>query len=128
MTETIKEASTPAAAPDPTPAVEDLLRSLKTHTEGLSSREAQRRLAQYGPNQLQRRGDVQWPREPARQLTHPLALLLWDSDSAVRRTRANPPVGRGILGKFRPMAGALDGHAAGRASGQAGRGELSAGS
>ena len=56
MTETIKQASTPAAALDPTEAVEDLLRSLKTRTEGLSSREAQRRLAQYGPNQLQRRG------------------------------------------------------------------------
>jgi len=56
MTETIKLPSTPAAALDPTEAVEDLLRSLKTHTEGLSSREAQRRLAQYGPNQLQRRG------------------------------------------------------------------------
>jgi magnesium-transporting ATPase (P-type) len=77
MTETIKQASTPAAALDPTEAVEDLLRSLKTHTEGLSSREAQRRLAQYGPNQLQRLGGVKWPRELARQLTHPLALLLW---------------------------------------------------
>ena len=56
MTEAINQASTPAAALDPTEAVEDLLRSLKTHTEGLSPREAQRRLAQYGPNQLQRRG------------------------------------------------------------------------
>ena len=77
MTETIKQAPTPAAALDPTEPVEDLLRSLKTHTEGLSSREAQRRLAQYGPNQLQRRGGVQWPRELARQLTHPLAPPLW---------------------------------------------------
>jgi magnesium-transporting ATPase (P-type) len=73
MTETIKQASTPAAALDPTEAVEDLLRSLRTHTEGLSSRGAQRRLA----HQLQRRGGVQWLRELARQLTHPLALLLW---------------------------------------------------
>ena len=77
MTETIKQPSTPAAALDPTEAVEDLLRSLKTHTEGLGSREAQRRLAHYGPNQLQRREDVNWPREPARPLAHPLALLLW---------------------------------------------------
>ncbi len=77
MTETIEQASTPAAATDPTEAVEDLLRSLRTHREGLSSREAQRRLAQYGPNQLQRRGGVTWPRELARQFTHPLALLLW---------------------------------------------------
>ena len=78
MTETITQASTPAAALDPTEAVEDLLRSPKTHTEGLSSREAQRRLAQYGPNQLSPApGGVQWPRELARQLSRPLALLLW---------------------------------------------------
>ncbi len=39
MAETIKQASAPAAALDPTEAVEDLLRSLKSHPEGLSSRE-----------------------------------------------------------------------------------------
>jgi calcium-translocating P-type ATPase len=54
-----------------------LLRDLRTTVHGLSSREAARRLAQYGPNALRRRGGVQWPRELARQLTHPLALLLW---------------------------------------------------
>jgi len=43
----------------------------------LSSTEAQRRLLQYGPNELQRRGGRQWPKELARQFTHPLALLLW---------------------------------------------------
>jgi len=54
-----------------------LLRDLNTTTRGLSAREADRRLVQYGPNALRRRGGVQWPRELARQLTHPLALLLW---------------------------------------------------
>jgi calcium-translocating P-type ATPase len=54
-----------------------LLRDLRTSEQGLSSREAERRLAQYGPNVLTRRGHVRWPREIARQLTHPLALLLW---------------------------------------------------
>jgi calcium-translocating P-type ATPase len=54
-----------------------LLRDLRTSEHGLSSREAERRLAQYGPNVLSRRGHVRWPREIARQLTHPLALLLW---------------------------------------------------
>jgi magnesium-transporting ATPase (P-type) len=54
-----------------------LLRDLRTTEHGLSSREAARRLVRYGPNVLQRRGGVQWPREIARQLTHPLALLLW---------------------------------------------------
>jgi calcium-translocating P-type ATPase len=53
------------------------LRDLRTTGHGLSSREAARRLVQHGPNTLQRRGSVQWPREIARQLTHPLALLLW---------------------------------------------------
>ena len=54
-----------------------LLRDLRTSDQGLSSREAGRRLAQYGPNVLARRAQVRWPREIARQLTHPLALLLW---------------------------------------------------
>ena len=54
-----------------------LLRDLRTSGHGLSSREAQRRLVQYGPNVLTRRRQVRWTREIARQLTHPLALLLW---------------------------------------------------
>jgi calcium-translocating P-type ATPase len=45
--------------------------------DGLSSREAARRLVSHGPNELRRRGRRRWPRELARQLTHPLALLLW---------------------------------------------------
>jgi len=54
-----------------------LLRDLRTSEQGLSSREAARRLVQYGPNVLTRRRPVRWTREIARQLTHPLALLLW---------------------------------------------------
>ena len=45
--------------------------------EGLSSREAARRLVAHGPNELQRRADRRWPRELVKQLVHPLALLLW---------------------------------------------------
>ncbi|HEX6457266.1 MAG TPA: cation-transporting P-type ATPase [Solirubrobacterales bacterium] len=45
--------------------------------EGLSSREAERRLLHYGPNRLERRHGRRWPRQLARQFTHPLALLLW---------------------------------------------------
>ena len=68
----------PAAppTPDPTEAIKLLLRHLRSGTEGLTSREAQRRLVQFGPNELQRRGGRRWPRELARQFTHPLALLL----------------------------------------------------
>ncbi|HET8956781.1 MAG TPA: HAD-IC family P-type ATPase, partial [Solirubrobacterales bacterium] len=45
--------------------------------EGLSSREAARRLLSHGPNRLERRHGRRWPKQLARQFTHPLALLLW---------------------------------------------------
>ena len=45
--------------------------------EGLSSREAARRLVAYGPNELRRRAERRWPRELVKQFVHPLALLLW---------------------------------------------------
>src|SRR5665213_3545379 len=68
----------PAPLPlDPTEAVELLFRHLKSGAHGLSSTEAQRRLVQFGPNELERRGGRRWPRELARQFTHPLALLLF---------------------------------------------------
>jgi magnesium-transporting ATPase (P-type) len=67
----------PSGGLDPTEAVEALLRDLRTGRTGLSTDEAERRLIQYGPNVLKRRGGRRWPREVARQLTHPLALLLW---------------------------------------------------
>jgi calcium-translocating P-type ATPase len=62
---------------EPTEQIELLLRDLRSSPQGLSTAEAQRRLIQYGPNELTRRGGLNWPRELARQLTHPLALLLW---------------------------------------------------
>ncbi|HTZ86811.1 MAG TPA: cation-transporting P-type ATPase [Solirubrobacteraceae bacterium] len=69
--------STDPGAPDAEQAAKLLLRDLRTGEHGLSSAEAARRLAQYGANELQRRGGARWPGELARQLTHPLALLLW---------------------------------------------------
>ncbi|WP_034288175.1 cation-translocating P-type ATPase [Amycolatopsis benzoatilytica] len=62
---------------DPTEQVDRLLRDLRSSRSGLSTREAQRRLVHSGPNELRRRGGRRWPRELARQFTHPLALLLW---------------------------------------------------
>ncbi|MGZ4236170.1 MAG: cation-transporting P-type ATPase, partial [Solirubrobacteraceae bacterium] len=53
------------ATPDPTEAVELLLRHLRSGADGLTSREAQRRLVQFGPNELRRRGGRRWPRELA---------------------------------------------------------------
>ena len=66
-----------AVALDPEEAADRLLRDLRSAAEGLSTREAQRRLLQYGPNTLRRQRKRRWPAELARQFTHPLALLLW---------------------------------------------------
>jgi magnesium-transporting ATPase (P-type) len=62
---------------DPTERVDLLMRDLRASPLGLSAAEAERRLIQYGPNELRRRGGRRWPGELARQLVHPLALLLW---------------------------------------------------
>jgi calcium-translocating P-type ATPase len=67
----------PGAAIDPEEGRDRLLRDLRTGLDGLTTTEARRRLLQYGPNSLQRRGGRHWPKELARQFTHPLALLLW---------------------------------------------------
>jgi calcium-translocating P-type ATPase len=66
-----------AVALDPEEAADRLLRDLRSAPDGLSTREAQRRLLQHGPNTLRRRHTRRWPAELARQFTHPLALLLW---------------------------------------------------
>jgi calcium-translocating P-type ATPase len=68
---------TRATAVDPTEALERLMRDLGATPSGLSSREAERRLLQFGTNELRRRGGRRWPGELLRQFTHPLALLLW---------------------------------------------------
>ena len=70
-------ATAESASLDPEERIDSLLRDLRSARAGLSSREAERRLVQYGPNVLRRRGKMRWPRELLRQFTHPLALLLW---------------------------------------------------
>ncbi|BBY08243.1 cation-translocating P-type ATPase [Mycobacterium noviomagense] len=62
---------------DPEETADLLLRDLHSTPEGLSETEAKRRLLQFGPNELQRRRGREWPQALVRQLTHPLALLLW---------------------------------------------------
>jgi calcium-translocating P-type ATPase len=57
--------------------VQPAARTHRTGPEGLSSREAERRLLHVGPNRLERRHGRRWPKQLARQFTHPLALLLW---------------------------------------------------
>jgi len=61
---------------DPREPLDKLFRDLDSRPDGLSEREAARRLVVYGPNTLIRREGSRWPGELARQFTHPLALLL----------------------------------------------------
>jgi magnesium-transporting ATPase (P-type) len=61
---------------DPREPLAALFRDLRSSPEGLSAREADRRLLVYGPNELSRRGRRRWPGELAGQFTHPLAVLL----------------------------------------------------
>ncbi len=65
-----------AGDPDPLEPLGQLYRDLRSSADGLSGREAARRLEVYGPNELARRGGRRWPGELGRQFTHPLALLL----------------------------------------------------
>jgi len=81
---------------DATEGVELLLRDLRSSREGLSSTEAERRAVQFGQNELSRRGGPRWPRELARQLTHPLALLLWLA-AALSFAVGNQTVGIAVL-------------------------------
>jgi calcium-translocating P-type ATPase len=66
----------PATA-DPRESIDRLLRDVRSRPEGLTSREAARRLLTHGPNELRRRAGRHWPRQLGRQFVHPLALLLW---------------------------------------------------
>jgi len=61
---------------NPLEPLAQLLRDLRASTDGLSGREAARRLQVSGPNELARRGGRRWPRELASQFTQPLAVLL----------------------------------------------------
>ena len=62
---------------DPEERIDLLLRHLGTQREGLSDREAARRLEQHGPTEIRRRQGPSRLRELGRQFTYPLALLLW---------------------------------------------------
>jgi calcium-translocating P-type ATPase len=58
-------------------AVVRLLHDLHSSAGGLTSREAERRLAVHGRNALPAVARRSWVRDITYQLTHPLALLLW---------------------------------------------------
>ncbi len=67
----------PTLPGDPREPIDRLLRDLGVRTEGLSEREAARRLLAYGSNELRSGRGREWPRQVLNQLVHPLALLLW---------------------------------------------------
>lgn len=81
MTEAATRPPSPAGglppSPDPLEPLPLLRRELGTGPSGLSAREAARRLAVYGPNEVRRKARTSLGRELVRQLVHPLALLLW---------------------------------------------------
>ncbi|WP_069173963.1 cation-translocating P-type ATPase [Streptomyces griseus] len=63
--------------PDPRESLPRLREELGTGDRGLSGREAARRLAVYGANEVPVKAESSIGRELVRQLAHPLALLLW---------------------------------------------------
>jgi calcium-translocating P-type ATPase len=62
---------------DATEPLRVLFRDLRSSPQGLSPREAARRLTVFGPNELRRTVHRHVWRELVDQLIHPLALLLW---------------------------------------------------
>jgi calcium-translocating P-type ATPase len=86
----------PVVVRDAREPVNLLLRDLHARPEGLSTREAQRRLTAYGANELARQGGSRWPRQLLRQVTHPLALLLWVA-AVLAFVAGMPPLGIAIV-------------------------------
>ena len=73
----VPEGSRQVGEVDPEERIDLLLRDLRASRDGLTAREARRRLIVHGRNELRTRKKRGWPRELAKQFTHPLALLLW---------------------------------------------------
>ena len=68
----------PAAGKDPdVPTTTPLPTATPMTRSGLSQVEADSRFLRDGPNELSRQKKAGWHKELVRQLTHPLALLLW---------------------------------------------------
>ncbi|MDE2484068.1 MAG: HAD-IC family P-type ATPase, partial [candidate division NC10 bacterium] len=58
-------------------SVEEALKALGTTDQGLSEAEAERRLSEFGPNELQAAEKIPYGTMLAKQFTHDLAVLLW---------------------------------------------------
>ncbi|TDC85861.1 hypothetical protein E1285_24450 [Actinomadura sp. 7K507] len=81
---------------DPREPLPLLRKELGTGDRGLSGREAARRLAVYGPNQVQPREKRSLPRLLSAQFAHPLALLPWGA-GALAFVAGMPVLGWAIL-------------------------------
>lgn len=81
---------------DPEEDLTRLFRDLRTRPEGLSAREAARRLISSGPNQLVRSRGPGWWKQLVAQLTHPLALLLWLA-ALLAEISGTPPLAIAII-------------------------------
>ena len=113
-------ASAPGAPPvDPREARDVLLRDLGSSSHGLSQREAERRLLQYGRNELVRRGSRQLAAR-ARTPVHPSARAAADGRGAARAGRRHRGPGRRHRGGH--PAQRAPGLRAGAAGGGGGRG------
>lgn len=55
----------------------EALASLNSSASGLEAAEAERRLAEFGPNHLEEVAGEPWPRRFARQFSHFFAIVLW---------------------------------------------------
>ena len=86
----------PAGRVDPQGPSERLIRDLRSGREGLTRREAARRLVAYGTNELQRTAGHRWLAELGRQFTHPLAVLLWVA-AALAWLAGTPPLSVAIV-------------------------------
>ncbi len=82
---------------DPQESLGVLFRDLRSSAEGLTVREAARRLVVYGPNQLVPQGGRRWPGELVAQFTHPLALLL-AAAAVLAAISGSPVLGAAIVG------------------------------
>ena len=83
--------------PSPLVTEERLFQALHAAPNGLSTREAERRLLVHGPNELVRRGGRRWLHEVVTQLVHPLALLLWAA-SVLAWAAGTPILSAAIVG------------------------------
>ncbi|MET3983002.1 cation-transporting P-type ATPase [Streptomyces sp. PvR034] len=86
--------------PDPMEPLPLPRRELGTGPRGLSAREAARRLAVYGPNEVRRKTRTSLGRDLLRQLVHPLALLLWAAAALLQERQAEQAVE--TLAKYLP--------------------------